>query len=578
MSRVLVVEDDPSIRSNLERLLRMEDFEVMTAGHGGEAMAILADCSPDIVLSDVTMPVMDGHALLAAMRADPELAQIPVILVTALADRASQRQGMNIGADDYLTKPFQRDELLAALRGRLERVSGMRHERERLAAEAQRLRLVDAVTELPNRVSLLERLPQALAAMQRAERGLALIVLGLDGFARINDSLGHSMGDQFLRAVADRLQLEVDRLPGGSPFNSVARLGSDLFALTLAEIGGGEQVDDFIVRLLASVAYPITIQSHEVFLGASAGVAICPDDAVYSHVLLERAETALNDAKKSGGGRFSYFAPGMNAAATERLFLDNQLHHVLDRGELEIYYQPQLSVSSGRLIGFEALLRWKHPELGWVSPDRFIPVAEQNNLIVPIGAWVLDAACRQAKAWQDEGFGGLRMAVNLSAAQFADDDLCSEVNRVLETTGLPAACLELEITEGTAMQGAERTIAIMHRLKALGVRLALDDFGTGYSSLSYLKRFPLDVLKVDQSFVRNITTDPGDAAITRAVVLLARSFSMSVIAEGVETQAHLKFISELGCDEYQGFLFSRPVPAVEAQRMLVRDQEGVNHG
>ena len=578
MSRVLIVEDDPSIRSNLERLLRMEDFEVLTAGHGGEAMAILADCSPDIVLSDVTMPVMDGHALLAAMRADPELAQIPVILVTALADRASQRQGMNIGADDYLTKPFQRDELLAALRGRLERVSGMRHERERLAAEAQRLRLIDLVTELPNRVSLLERLPQALAAMQRAERGLALIVLGLDGFARVNDSLGHSLGDQFLRAVADRLQSEVDCLACASPFNSVARLGSDLFALTLAEVGGGEQVDDFIVRLLASVAQPITIQSHEVFLGASAGVAISPDDAVYSHILLEHAETALNDAKKSGGGRFSYFAPGMNATATERLFLDNQLHHVLDRGELEVYYQPQLAVSSGRLIGFEALLRWKHPELGWISPERFIPVAEQNNLIVPIGAWVLEMACRQAKAWQDEGFGPLRIAVNLSAAQFADDDLCSQVNQVLEATGLPAACLELEITEGTAMQGAERTIAIMHRLKALGVRLALDDFGTGYSSLSYLKRFPLDVLKVDQSFVRNITTDPGDAAITRAVVLLARSFSMAVIAEGVETSAHLKYISELGCDEYQGFLFSRPVPAVEAQRMLVRDQAGAEGG
>jgi diguanylate cyclase (GGDEF)-like protein len=578
MSLVLIVEDDPSIRSNLERLLRMEDFQVLTAGHGGEAMAILADCTPDIVLSDVTMPVMDGHALLAAMRADPELAQIPVILVTALADRASQRQGMNIGADDYLTKPFQRDELLAALRGRLDRVSGMRRERERLAAEAQRLRLIDPVTELPNRVSLLERLPQALAAMQRAECGLALIVLGLDGFARINDSLGHSMGDQFLRAVADRLQAEIDRLDSASPFNSVARLGSDLFALTLAEVGVGEQVDDLVCRVLANIAKPITIQSHEVFLGASAGVAVCPDDAVYSHVLLEHAETALNDAKKMGGGRFAYFAPGMNAAATERLFLDNQLHHVLERNELEVYYQPQLAVNSGRLIGFEALLRWKHPEMGWISPERFIPVAEQNQLILPIGAWVLEKACQQAKAWQDEGFGSLRMAVNLSAAQFADDDLCSQVNRVLETTGLPAACLELEITEGTAMQGAERTIAIMHRLKALGVRLALDDFGTGYSSLSYLKRFPLDVLKVDQSFVRNITTDAGDAAITRAVVLLARSFSMAVIAEGVETQAHLKFITDLGCDEYQGFLFSRPVPVAEAQRMLVRDQEGVKGG
>ncbi len=571
MSLILVVEDDPAIRSNLDRLLRIEGFEVLTAEHGAEALALMNNRCPDLVLSDVTMPVMDGHSLLAAMRADQSLALVPVILLTALADRSSMRQGMNIGADDYLTKPFQRDELLAAIRTRMERAATQKGETERLSAEARRLRLIDSVTELPNRVALLERLPQALSAMLRVQSRLALIVVGIDGFSRVNDSLGHAQGDRFLRAVADRLQGEIDRSVCSSPFDGAARLGGDLFALTLAEVGGSEHVDDLVCRLLTRVAEPIGIDGQEVFLNASAGIALFPEDGESSEILLEHAETALNDAKRNGGGRFSYFSPEMNAVASERLRLHNELHRALERGELEVYYQPQINVGSRKIIGFEALVRWKHPEMGWISPVRFIPVAEENGQILQIGAWVLETACIQAKAWIDQGFFPLRMAVNLSSMQFADDDLCGLVSRVLDRSGLPPACLELEITEGTAMQGAERAIDIMHRLKGLGVKLALDDFGTGYSSLAYLKRFPLDVLKVDQSFVRNITTDPGDAAITRAVVLLARSFSMAVIAEGVETTDHLQFIAGLGCDEYQGYLFSKPVAAPDAETLLVRD-------
>ncbi len=570
MSHILVVEDDANIRANLQRLLRIEGFETDAAENGVEALQCIGIRMPDLVLSDVTMPVMDGHALVAAMRADAAMSGIPVILLTALADRASMRQGMNVGADDYLTKPFQRDELLAAVRTRLERRAAQRLETERLAAEARRLRHIDPITELPTRAALLERLPHALQAMSRQQGRLALIVFGLNDFRRINDSLGHASGDHFLRAVANRLQGEIDRSICASPFDSVARVGGDQFVMTLAEVGGSDHVDDLARRLLARVEEPIRVGEHESFLTASAGISVFPDDGDSSDTLLERAETALNSAKRSGGARFAYFAPEMNAAAGERLRLHNDLHRVVERGELQVYYQPQVDVLSGRIIGFEALLRWQHPELGWVSPIRFVPIAEENGQILQIGAWILEAACLQARIWIDSGFSPLRMAVNLSARQFADDDLCALVSGVLERTGLPAACLELEITEGTAMQGAERAISIMHRLKALGVKLALDDFGTGYSSLSYLKRFPLDVLKVDQSFVRNITTDPGDAAITRAVVLLARSFGMSVIAEGVETADHLQFIAGLGCEEYQGYLFSKPVSEGDAGALLAR--------
>lgn len=575
-SLILVVEDDPSIRANLARLLRIEGFAVDTAENGAEALQHLGEHKPDLVLSDVMMPIMDGHALLAAMRADSTMAQIPVILLTALADHAAMRQGMNLGSDDYLTKPFQRDELLAAIRTRLGRTAQQRAENARLANETQRLKHIDPLTELPNRTALLERLPQALSAVDQAQGRLVLIVIGLDGFNRINDSLGHASGDRLLRAVAHRLQGEIDRSVCASPIDGVARLGSDLFAMTLAGVDSNEYIDDLARRLLARLAEPINVETQEVFLAASAGISVYPDDSGTADELLERAETAVNEAKRVGGARFAYFAPGMNAAAAERLRLHNDLHRALQRDELQVHYQPQLSVTGGRIIGFEALVRWQHTTLGAISPMRFIPIAEENGQILQIGAWVLETACAQTKAWIDQGFSPLRIAVNLSARQFANDDLCTLVGDVLARTGLPAQCLELEITEGTAMQGAEQTIAIMHRLKALGVKLALDDFGTGYSSLSYLKRFPTDVLKIDQSFVRNITTDPGDAAITRAVVLLARSFGMSVIAEGVETADQLRFIADLGCEQYQGYFFSKPLPAVGAIELLNRQIAALN--
>ena len=570
MALILVVEDDAAIRTTLQRLLTAEGFSTDSAEDGAEALKRIAAHRPDLVLSDVMMPVMDGHSLLARMRADPSMSQIPVILLTALVDHAAMRQGMNTGADDYLTKPFRRTELLAAVRSRLERSASQRAESDQLAAEARHVRLLDPVTDLPNRAALLERLPQALASMERQRSRLALIVVGLDGLSRINDSFGHASGNLVLYAVAVRLQTEIDRLQCSSPFDGVARLGGAHFAVTLTGVGGNDQVDALATRLLARVREPVSIEGQAVYLSASAGICLYPDDGEGSDVLLEHAETALGEARRIGGACYTYFAAEMNAAAGERLRLHSDLHRAIERNQLQVCYHPQLDVPSGRIIGFEALMRWHHPVLGTVSPVRFIPIAEEDGQIVAIGAWILEAACAQAKAWIDQGFAPLRMAVNLSARQFADDDLCALVSGVLERTGLPASSLELEITEGTAMRSAERAIATMRRLKSLGVKLALDDFGTGYSSLTYLKRFPLDVLKVDQSFVRNINTDPGDAAITRAVVSLAHSFGMSVIAEGVETADHLRFITELGCEEYQGFLFSKPVPAREAGVLLGR--------
>jgi EAL domain-containing protein (putative c-di-GMP-specific phosphodiesterase class I) len=283
---------------------------------------------------------------------------------------------------------------------------------------------------------------------------------------------------------------------------------------------------------------------------------------------MRNADAALHQAQLGGPGSLSFFSAEMNDRGVRRLRLHNELHKALERNELSLHYQAQVDIASRRIIGFEALMRWQHPELGFISPVEFIPIAEESGVIVEMGAWALNQACHQARAWLDAGHGPLRMAVNLSARQFADDELMATVIEALGKSGLPPASLELEITESIAMQGLERTVMMLTALKKLGIALAMDDFGTGYSSLSYLKRFPLDALKVDQSFVRNITTDPGDAAITRAVVAMAHSFGMIVIAEGVETTEHLEFLAGLGCEDAQGYLFSKPLPAVDAGALL----------
>jgi diguanylate cyclase len=568
LTSILIVEDDPAIRQNLQRLLRLEGFITEVAENGLEALEKLADQLPDLVLSDVSMPGMDGHQLLAALRSQPRTADLPFILLTAMADRASIRQGMNTGADDYITKPFQREEVLEAIRVRLERAARQQAVKSGLEDEARRLRHLDTVTGLPNRASMLERLPQALQAMEQAQSRLALIVIGLEGFSRINDSLGRVAGDHALQTVAARLQTEIDNAIVASRFDGVARLDGAEFAVTLAEVSDASHVSRLVESMLNSIEQAIPLEGQDTYLSAHAGISLYPNDSEAASSLLEQAETALNEAKRNTGMAYAYYAAQMNALANERLRLHNDMHRAVERGELELHYQPQVEVASGRIVGFEALVRWRHPELGMVSPVKFIPIAEENGRIIEIGAWVLETACRQMQDWLQRGAQVARMAVNLSARQFLASDLCEMVEQTLVRTGLPSAALELEITEGTAMYGAERTIATLSRLRDLGIKLALDDFGTGYSSLAYLKRFPLDVLKVDQSFVRNITTDPGDAAITTAVVSLARSFGLSVIAEGVETAEHLEFIRGLGCEDYQGYYFSKPLPASEVETLL----------
>jgi len=562
---ILIAEDEPSLRENLQWLLEMEGYTVIAAHDGMQALEFACLAPPDLVLTDVMMPHLDGYGLVKALRETTATATVPIIMLTAKADRRDLRMGMNLGADDYLTKPYRREELLEAVHARLARKASLEENAQRLQAEALEAQQRDALTALPGRELFGQRLKVALAPVQgEPTRTVGLVCLGLDGFSKINDSLGASVGDKVLVEVAGRLREHMQNEPHPMGFDCVARLGSDQFAICLGGDPNLAQLETASTGLLALLATPYRIDDHTLFLTASAGASLYPKQAGDAYALLLNAETALHHAKPVGPGTVRVFDAEMNQQVARRLQLHNALHSALDQNELQLYYQPQVCIATGAIVGFEALLRWQHPTLGWVSPAEFIPIAEESGFITRIGAWAMRTATHQAAQWYGQGHQNFRMAVNLSVRQFVGNNLPDLVSAVLTETGLPPHMLELEVTESLALHSVASTLATLHDCKALGVKLAMDDFGTGYSSLAYLKRYPLDCLKIDQTFVRNITQDVGDAAITRAIVAMAHSFGMSVIAEGVETVEQLEFLRTLGCEEFQGYLFSRPVPASQA--------------
>ncbi|HEX5801993.1 MAG TPA: EAL domain-containing protein [Azospira sp.] len=434
-------------------------------------------------------------------------------------------------------------------------------ERKRYLAEIERKSNFDELTGLPNRNLLTDRLLQAIERCRESGDLLAVLLLNIDRFKSANDALGHASGDAVLREAAQRI---VARVPVGA---TLARIEGDEFVLA-AEIGGAEEVARLAQPLLDVLAEPYRVGERQFFLTASIGVALYPRDGESNEALLQNASAATLRAKAAGGNAFHFYAVEMNARTLERLDLENDLRRAVDRGELVLHYQPQVNLVSGAIVGAEALVRWQHPQHGLIPPARFIPLAEESGLIVRLGEWVLRQACAQNRAWQEAGLPPLTVAVNLSARQVLAQDIVQLTIEVLEASGLDPQYLEIELTESMLMTDAEAFIKATEGLKRHGVTLSIDDFGTGFSSLSYLRRFSIDYLKIDQSFVRDLTQDPNSAAIAQAIISLAHSLGLSVIAEGVETEAQLNFLCARGCDEMQGFHFSRPVAAPEFEAML----------
>ncbi|MEH3118010.1 MAG: EAL domain-containing protein [Methylorubrum populi] len=415
----------------------------------------------------------------------------------------------------------------------------------------------DAVTDLPNRVLLRERVEGAIT-LARHETGFAVLCLDLDNFKQVNDTLGHAVGDELLRAVAHRLKACLRAV------DTVARLGGDEFAIIQAAVEGPEDAATLARRILDVVSAPYALTHHSVIVGVSIGIALAPGDGLESERLMQCADVALYRAKGDGRGVFRFFEAEMDARLQARRTLELDLRAAFEAKAFDLHYQPIYDLAQERICGFEALLRWTHPTRGRVSPAEFVPLAEEIGLIVPLGEWVLRRACREAAGWPD----GLKVAVNVSAAQFISSGLIGTVNAALAESGLPARRLELEITESVLLVNGSATVAILHGLRGLGVRIAMDDFGTGYSSLSYLRSFPFDKMKVDQSFIRDLTVEQGSGFIVRAVISLASNLGMTTTAEGVETPEQLARLREEGCDEVQGYLFSPPVPASDLPDLL----------
>ncbi len=439
----------------------------------------------------------------------------------------------------------------------------------------------DSLTGLPNREFFKNRIGQALSIAKRHGRRVVTMFLDLDNFKRINDTLGHTIGDRLLVTVGDRLRSSVRdsdyatrnsaiEQKGDEVYTSrnIARLGGDEFTILLAEIQCMEDAARVARRILKALSQPVVLAGHEVVVTTSIGIAVFPDDGEEIDGLLMNADTAMYHAKEAGKNTYRFYTQSMNTRALERLDLEGKLRKALSNDELSLHYQPQVDARSGELVGMEALLRWHNPELGFISPADFIPLAEDTGIIVEIGEWVLHSACAQNKAWQDAGLKPLRVGVNLSAVQFRQQELVATLKRILAETGLAPEYLDLELTESVIMQNAEETITALNKLQGMGLQLSVDDFGTGYSSLSYLKRFPLKVLKIDRSFIQDVPDNPDDTAITRAIIAMAHGLNLLVIAEGVETERQLAFLREQGCDEVQGYLFGRPLPVEDFVRLL----------
>jgi len=573
-ARILIIDDEQQIRDLLRDLL-CEEYDCTEASSAEDALAAFDASDFDIVLSDINMGGISGLELVPHVR--ERAPETVVVMISGQQGIETAIAALQAGAFDYITKPFDLRHVEAAVRRALEQRRLLQEKRlyetnleelvKQRTAQVERLAYYDTLTGLPNRVLFADRLDQALTTAQRNQQMLGTLLVSVDRFKKINDTLGHALGDLLLKKVGERLQ---GCLKKGE---TVARFEGEEFALLLTQI---EATDDLVEtgRVIDEALKPsFLLAGHEVYLTASIGISLFPYDADDGAAMLQNAGAALYRAKTQGGNNYQFYTADMNSRALKRLAMETSLRRAIENDEFVLYYQPQIDFGSGKVVGAEALIRWQHPDLGLLQPLEFIPLAEDTGLIVAVGAWVMREACTQAEAWRRGGLANLSIAVNVSARQFQQKGFFESVVGVLEETSLDSGCLELELTETSIMENAESAVALLSDLRKLGVKIAIDDFGTGYSSLSYLKRLPIDILKLDRSFVNGATSDPDDAALVMAIITLAHNLRLNVIAEGVETEEHLRFLRLLRCDGGQGYLFGRPMPA-DAFRAFVADPAG----
>ena len=596
--RILIVDDVADNRMVLTRRFQRRNFDITEADCGMAALDLIERHSFDLVLLDIMMPDITGVEVLRKIRQKYSQSKLPVIMVTANSRSDDIVEALEVGANDYVTKPVDFAVALARVNAQVERkqasealevmnkelhrtnqsLEGRVTERTAKLGEANRqlqeeiahrqrsearshyLAYHDALTGLANRVLFREDLERALQEARASRSSLAVLFIDLDGFKSVNDTLGHSVGDSLLKTLGERLHEAL------TTSARIARLGGDEFAV-LQTMGDQPMAGVSLAqRIVNLVSTPCRIDNHNITVGASVGVAISERGLENPEYLLKSADLAMYRAKADGRGTYRLFDPEMDATAQARRRLEVDLRNALARGEFEVHYQPLISVETRKVSSFEALVRWRHPERGRIEPVEFIPVAEDTGLILQLGEWVLREACTQAMAWPDH----INVAVNLSPVEFQRGDVVSAVIAALSSSGLPAGRLEIEITESVLLEKTTKSVTTLKRLRDLGVRISMDDFGTGFSSLSYLRSYPFDKIKVDRSFVRDLTKDDRSRTIVSAIAGLGMRFGMRTTAEGVETKEQLEWLRGEGCDEVQGMLFSMPVPAAEILPLLDR--------
>ena len=555
-AKIMLVDSEELSTEMLRAFLEQIGYRnLVSTSRPSEVFDLLNDERPDVLLLDLVLPEASGLEILARMRSDNFLKCIPVIMLTATADAATRLKALELGATDFLAKPVDASELAARLRNTL----AVKTYQDKLAYS-------DVLTGLPNRERFLERLDWTIRFSRRYGTLGAVLHIGLNRFKHVNEALGPGIGDRLLWAVSQRLGdslRETDivmRAPDAAQQPLLSRMGGDEFTVLLSQIEKSADAAGVAQKVLASIAAPFDINGHELFATCCIGIALFPSDGTARDTVLNAAGLAMRHAKRECRDSYRFFSKDLNASSHHRLSLETELHKAIERSELELHYQPKVELKTHRLVGAEALVRWRHPQHGMVNPADFIPLAEETGLILPLGQWVLDTACRQIATWQAAGRQVPRISVNVSSHQFRQRTVPHDVQSALSGAQVDARYLCLEITESGIMENARDFILTLDELKASGVALSIDDFGTGYSSLSYLKRFPIDELKIDRSFVSGVERDSNSAAIVTAIIAMAHSLGFEVVAEGVESERELDFLRGLGCEVCQGYLYSRPLP------------------
>ncbi|BBD54641.1 EAL domain-containing response regulator [Planktothrix agardhii] len=579
---ILIVDDTPDNLHLLSRMLTRQGYNVRKALSGPMALTAVQTVAPDLILLDIMMPEMDGYEVCQNLKADAKTAEIPIIFLSALDDVLDKVKGFQVGGVDYITKPFQFEEVLIRVQNQLAlraaeleirvlnaeleaRVKERTQELEVANTQLLEMALHDSLTGLPNRALLMTDLRRSIhQAKANLNYQFAVLFLDCDRFKVVNDSLGHLVGDELLILIAHRLSCYV------KPQNTLARLGGDEFAILLTEIPNFHDVTTLSDQILQCFSQPFNLERHEIFMNASIGIVIGNCEYNEPEYLLRDADTAMYRAKALGKGQYHLFDPVMHTAALERLQLETDLRRGIEQEELVVHYQPIVSLITGRISGFEALVRWRHPKRGLIPPGLFIPIAEETGLITAIGYWVLSESCHQLRTWQQQNSidPNLFVSVNLSVKQFAQPNLLEQIDQVLEHSQLSPDCLKLEITESAIMDNHQDVATILKELRKRRILISIDDFGTGYSSLSYLHSFPVDTLKIDKSFVQRLNLTSENIGLIPVIISLAKTMNMNVIAEGIELPEQLKILRELNCGLGQGYFFAKPLPGEELINLL----------